>query len=202
MVCFSTIVDELTGSNHCMFIPDKKIQNPQNLLFLSNQKLPKAYSKKNQLISSLIQTVFRSIQDLRFNDKTALLKNKRSNRFMVAELSIKEDSKDGVHILYVGGRLDVTSAPILEKRLMPLVETPQAKVVINFGDLGYLSSAGLRVMLYAHKRLKSIKGQLAFCCIKPPVMEILQLAGFESILSIYQKEFEALKALKIKEADD
>ncbi len=121
---------------------------------------------------------------------------------MVADLAIREDAKEGVHILHVGGRLDVTSAPLLEKRLMPLIETPGAKVVINCHELGYLSSAGLRVMLFAHKRLKSLNGQLAFCCIKPAVMEILQLAGFETILSIFGKEHEAIKALKTKEDTD
>jgi anti-anti-sigma factor len=185
-----------------MFIPGKKNNFSDLPVFLPSEKQAKYHSKKNQLISSLIQSLFRSIQDLRFNDKTALLKNKRSNLFMVADLSIKEDSKEGIHIFYVGGRLDVTSAPLLEKKLQPILETPDAKVVINFSEMTYLSSAGLRVMLYAHKRLKASKGQLVFCCMKPPVMEIIKLAGFETILKIFDKEYEALKALKIKDTQD
>lgn len=184
-----------------MYIPNRKIQSNSGNEFICFDKGVKHNSKKHQKITSLMQTIARSIQDLRLNDKTALLKNKRSNRFMVADLSIKEDSKDGIHIFYVGGRLDVTSAPLLEKRLMPILETPGAKVVINFGDMSYLSSAGLRVMLYAHKRLKAQHGQLVFCCMKPPVMEIIQLAGFESILTLYEKEYEAIKALKTKDTE-
>lgn len=185
-----------------MYIPGKKNNHSQSPIFLPTHGHAKQNVKKNQLISSLIQTVFRSIQDLRFNDKTALLKNKGSNSFMVADLSIKEDNKEGIHIFYVGGRLDVTSAPLLEKKLQPILETPEAKVVINFNEMGYLSSAGLRVMLYAHKRLKAQKGQLVFCCFKPAVMEIVKLAGFETILKIFDKEYEALKSLKIKDVQD
>lgn len=185
-----------------MYISGKKNNPSSSSVFLSGIKHQKHSAKKNQLISLLIQSVLKPIHDLRFNDKTALLKNKRGNCVMVADLSIKEDSKEGIHIFHVGGRLDVTSAPLLEKRLQPILETPGAKILMNFSEMNYLSSAGLRVMLYAHKKLKASQGELVFCCIKAPVMEIIQLAGFETILKIFNKEYEALKALKTKDVQD
>lgn len=178
-----------------------KTNNLANLtVFLPSQDAQKYKKQKSR--SSLIQSIFKLNQDLRFNNEPALLKNKRGQLSMVAELSIKEDSKDGVHIFYVGGRLDVTSAHILENRMQPILETPGAKVLVNFSDIKYLSSAGLRVMLYAHKRLKASQGQLIFCCMKPPVMEIIKLAGFDTILTIFDSKYEALNALKTKDNQD
>lgn len=147
----------------------------------------------------LTQNHIKSRSDyLRINKEPALVKNKIFTIWgrMVANLPIEEFEKEGIHILRVGGRLDATSAPILERKLVHIVETPGAKIVINLSSLSYLSSAGLRVMLAASKRLKNTNGTVAFSNLQDSVMEIVKLAGFEHILKFYPTEAMALKALK------
>jgi anti-sigma B factor antagonist len=126
------------------------------------------------------------------------IKNKITSLWgiMVANLPIEEFDKEGIHVFRVGGRLDATSAPILERKLVHIVETPGAKVVVDLKNLSYLSSAGMRVMLAASKRLKSVNGYIAFSSLQEPVMEIIKLAGFEHVLKFYPTEAAALKSLK------
>lgn len=137
---------------------------------------------------------FKSLQGI---SKTALMRNVISalGGSMVAYLPIEEIEKHGVHILRVGGRLDATSAPLLERKLSSWVETPGAKVLVNFEKLQYLSSAGMRVMLAASKRLKATKGQMVFTSLQPQVMEIVKLAGFDVVLSFYSTENHALREM-------
>lgn len=184
-----------------MYIFDKLRPSANFTIFLPSEA-PQKHAKQKTRASSLIQSIFKSNQDLRFKNETALLKNKKERLLMVAELSITEDSKEGVHIFNVSGRLDVTSAHILEKRIQPILETPGVKVVVNFKNVEYLSSAGMRVMLYAHKRLEASKGKIVFCSIESKIMEIIKLAGFDQILTIFDHYYEALKALKIKDPQD
>ncbi len=115
---------------------------------------------------------------------------------VVANLPIEESEKEGVHILRVGGRLDSSSAPVFERKMVHIIETPGAKLIVDFKNLSYLSSAGMRVMLAASKRLKHTAGTVVFCSVQAPVMEIIKLAGFEHILKFYPTELSALKALK------
>lgn len=126
------------------------------------------------------------------------IKNKITSLWgiMVANLPIEEFEKEGIHVFRVGGRLDATSAPILERKLVHIVETPGAQVVIDLKGLSYLSSAGMRVMLAASKRLKHAGGQIAFSSAQEPVMDIIKLAGFEHVLKFYPTELAALKAFK------
>jgi len=123
-------------------------------------------------------------------------KNRPNGGPMVAHLNIEESDQHGVHVMKVAGRLDATSATIFQKRIENWAATPGAKVVVNLADLLYLSSAGMRVMLAATKKLHSLHGVLAFCALQTPVRKIIEVAGFDSVLKLYQTEIEAMRELK------
>ena len=54
--------------------------------------------------------------------------------------------------------------------------------MLDLGRLDYISSAGLRVVLIAAKRLKSVGGALVLCTLNPSVREVFEISGFASIL--------------------
>jgi anti-anti-sigma factor len=118
---------------------------------------------------------------------------------MVANLPMEEFEKEGIHVLRVGGRLDATSAPLLERRLAPIIETPKIHLVMDLKNLSYLSSAGMRVMLAATKKLKAHQGQIVFSSAQGAVLEIIKMAGFENIFKFYPTELSALKAMKVSQ---
>lgn len=105
-----------------------------------------------------------------------------------------EDSKEK-KIIHIDGRLDAASTPILEKKLTQLISDGHKFILMNFSKVDYLSSAGMRLLLSATKKLKAIGGKITFCNMSDDVMEIIKMAGFEKILNIYNNENEALEAL-------
>ncbi|MBO4919533.1 MAG: STAS domain-containing protein [Erysipelotrichaceae bacterium] len=81
------------------------------------------------------------------------------------------------------GRLDTTTAPDLEKELKELFEQGTSQLSLNFEQLDYISSAGLRVLLFAQKSL-SENGKMTIRNVKPEIMEVFDITGFIDILTI------------------
>ena len=80
------------------------------------------------------------------------------------------------------GRLDSTTAPALEKTLSNDIEGTQ-KLVLDFKNLEYLSSAGLRVLLGEQKRMQK-SGSMKLTNVCEEVMEVFEITGFTDILTI------------------
>ena len=67
-------------------------------------------------------------------------------------------------------------------------------MVIDFKDLEYISSAGLRVILKATKALKREEGKMMLCDMQDYVKEVFEIAGFDSFLPIVGTMDDALQA--------
>ena len=80
----------------------------------------------------------------------------------------------------LAGRLDSNSAPQLESELKEsLVDVND--LVLDFAELVYLSSAGLRVILAAQKQMNK-QGKMAIIKVNETIMEIFEITGFAEIL--------------------
>lgn len=82
----------------------------------------------------------------------------------------------------VVGRLDTITAPMLEKTISENISEIES-LVLDFKGLEYISSAGLRVLLGAQKKMKS-QGSMTLVSIREEVMEVLEMTGFADILTI------------------
>ncbi len=80
------------------------------------------------------------------------------------------------------GRLDTMTAPELEAELKQSLEAADS-LVLDFGKLDYISSAGLRVLLSAHKTM-SPKGGMKVTNVNEIVREVFEVTGFADILTI------------------
>lgn len=82
----------------------------------------------------------------------------------------------------IAGRLDTTTAPELEAEFKAIL--PEAKeLILDFADLEYISSAGLRVILLGQKTMNK-QGSMTICNVNEVVMEIFEITGFLDILTI------------------
>ena len=82
----------------------------------------------------------------------------------------------------VVGRLDTITAPVLEQTINDNVANMQ-NLVFDFKGLEYISSAGLRVLLAAQKKMQKI-GTMKLVNVCEDVMEIFEMTGFADILVI------------------
>ena len=80
------------------------------------------------------------------------------------------------------GRLDTMTAPELEAELQKDMDGAES-LVMDFSKLDYISSAGLRVLLSAHKAMSS-KGGMKVTNVNEMVMEVFDVTGFADILTI------------------
>ena len=82
----------------------------------------------------------------------------------------------------LNGRLDTTTAPQLEQLLKGALEGVSA-LHFDFGNLSYISSAGLRVLLGAQKTMNR-QGSMTVRNVRGEIMEIFEITGFADILTI------------------
>ena len=80
------------------------------------------------------------------------------------------------------GRLDTITAPLLEKAIQEELADIR-NLILDLKDIAYISSAGLRVLLGAQKRMQKI-GSMKVRNVCPEVMEVFEMTGFADILVI------------------
>ncbi|MCR5675654.1 MAG: STAS domain-containing protein [Lachnospiraceae bacterium] len=81
-------------------------------------------------------------------------------------------------------RIDGTNAPEVQKEIEALIEGGATDVVVDLNETKYISSAGLRVLLSAHKKLKAKDGSFALKGVSATLKEILDVTGFSGFLTI------------------
>ena len=85
-------------------------------------------------------------------------------------------------VLEITGRLDTITAPALDKTINENLGENKS-LILDFKHLEYISSAGLRVLLSAQKKMSQI-GSMKIKNVCEPVMEVFEMTGFADILNI------------------
>ena len=111
-------------------------------------------------------------------------------------MEIGETKKDNVVILEPVGRIDTNTSSEFELKIVALLDAGEKKFVIDLENIDYISSAGLRVLLMAGKKLKTIDGNLILCSMSDHIKEVFDLAGFTPIFSISPSRSEATAILQ------
>ena len=106
--------------------------------------------------------------------------------------AVQSDLGDA-QLLTLTGRLDAESAPELEQQCERLITRETRMLIINVGTLDYLSSAGLRTLLGAGKKLQNNAGKLVLVAASGPVRQIVEAAGFDKIFPLCATVEEAAK---------
>lgn len=110
-------------------------------------------------------------------------------------MEIAESKEGGTIVLAPSGRLDSNSSKQMEDCLLGHISQGANSLVVDFVDLAFISSAGLRVLLMGAKRMKKSGGKLALCSLDPNILEVFKVSGFDRIFVISEDRAEALKAV-------
>lgn len=107
--------------------------------------------------------------------------------------NIKIEQKGNVHIINVKGKLDSILAPALEKQIFQYLTETQNKLLLDLADVIYINSSGLRMLLSIKKQIKLLEGTFVVCTLRPEVLEMMKICGFDHVLDISQNKEEALR---------
>jgi len=87
-------------------------------------------------------------------------------------------------VVVVSGRLDTVTSGQLDAFLAKAVDEGARKLVFDFAEVEFISSAGLRSLLATAKRLRPLGGGVAVCSLRPAVQEVFRIAGFSSLMPV------------------
>ncbi len=96
-------------------------------------------------------------------------------------------------LIEVSGRIDSATAPQLGGVLNDLTEQGQYNLVLDMGDVDFISSAGLRVLIDTQKTCQRLnRGQLVLADVPEPIYEALDLAGFLALFDFHDEVVDAV----------
>lgn len=107
------------------------------------------------------------------------------------ELNTKNES--GATVVSVKGKVDTVTAPDFGKYLEEQINKNQNTLIVNMAELYYMTSAGLREILGAGKKLKEKGHEILLAGLQENIQEVFQISGFASLFKIFDTEESALE---------
>jgi anti-sigma B factor antagonist len=107
-------------------------------------------------------------------------------------VKIETERRGEVEVVQLAGRLDASQAPAVASVIERLSSARPAMLVANLGDVSFLDSMGLSVLVRGMKRCREHGGDLRVCCLKPPVRMIFELTRLDKAFEIHSGEEEAV----------
>ena len=108
---------------------------------------------------------------------------------------LTEEKHDQVAVLCIDGRIDSLTSPELETVLMAMIELGERNVVLDFAKVGYVSSAGLRVLLIGAKRMQACQGSISLASLQTSVKDVLAVTGFLNLFRLFKSKESAVVEL-------
>jgi anti-anti-sigma factor len=93
-------------------------------------------------------------------------------------MDIQELEIGRVTVLAIKGRIDSTNAIDLSNRLRALYASPGRRLLLDFQEIDYISSAGFRTLLIARRHAASSGGGFALCSLTERVHDLFRMGGF------------------------
>lgn len=96
----------------------------------------------------------------------------------------------------LAGRIDTTNSDELQNTLDAEIPAEEQALILDFEQVSYISSSGLRVVLRMAKRFKDEGKRFAICSLTDSVHSIMTMSGFDQIVSIAESQAEAVSVIK------
>lgn len=92
--------------------------------------------------------------------------------------------EDSIVLIEVEGDVDASTAAQLDTTLKALLAQGCSRLVLDASRIGFISSAGLRAIVFAHRQAASMAGQLRVCRLPVETHRVFQVAGLDECLHI------------------
>ena len=111
-------------------------------------------------------------------------------------MDLTTERQDGVLSAEVSGRIDGTTATAFEQAIKTAIEETDHALILDFKNLLYISSAGLRAILLIAKNLRQRNAKFALCSMSDQIREVFEISGFDKIVSIHRSRTDALASVE------
>ena len=110
-------------------------------------------------------------------------------------MEIAEQLAGEITVVEVKGRIDTNTAKAFGERLTGLIKDGRTRVMVDFKQLIYISSAGFRALLVAGKLADETNSALALCRLSLEVQRLFDLGAFTDLFLIYPSRDEGIAKL-------
>lgn len=110
-------------------------------------------------------------------------------------MKIDLESVGEICVIAPYGRLDTASSTDFEIYIQGLISDSKSQFIIDFSNVSYVSSTGLRILLLLTKKLDSTQGSLKICALNEHVTHVFTVSGISTLFSIYPDRSTALEEL-------
>ena len=107
-------------------------------------------------------------------------------------MTLNEENNGKVFVLVLSGKLDIEGAKMLVEKMTQILAGGERYIVLDFTDISYINSAGLRGLILVAKQLASSGGKLVLAAVSEPNQNILEISGLTSIFTLRPTRAEAL----------
>ena len=101
------------------------------------------------------------------------------------DITITVEKEDNCSVVMVSGKIDASTSDELEDTLIDLMDQGEQNIILDLQGTTYISSAGLRVLVVATKQVYDT-GHFCLCNASSNVLEIIEMAGFNVFMNIYE----------------
>ena len=111
-------------------------------------------------------------------------------------MELPEERVGDAVVLDAKGRIDSTTAKDFGDKMIGLIESGCRRLVVDFKNLAYISSAGFRALLLAAKNAEETGSQFVLCGLSGKIIHLFETGGFTDLFRIYPSREDGLSALR------
>jgi len=109
-------------------------------------------------------------------------------------MEIRVKTVNQATVVEVTGDIDGNTAPSVQEQILPLAQ-PGCKIVLDMTKVGYMSSAGLRMLLSVYRQISSNKGSIVLVGLSEEIKDTMSVTGFLNFFTTYDSLPSGLAAL-------
>jgi anti-anti-sigma factor len=99
-------------------------------------------------------------------------------------IDISQRHSDGLVTVRIEGRIDSLTSQTIQQYLENLTESGERRIILDFSQINYISSAGLRILLLIQKQLKKVEGEIVLCNLSPAIADVFRMSGFYALFRV------------------
>ena len=112
-----------------------------------------------------------------------------------------ENVSDDGYVISLFGEADLYAAPELKDHLLRAIAQKGTRIVVDMGDVTFIDSTSLSVLVQGERRMRPSGGRIALVCTDPNVVKVFRITGLDRVFPMYASRAEAVDALGLHGAN-